>query len=184
MLVGFRQSNDYDLSYTGKLTGKLTASGAPAMAGQVTIDGHELLVDGNGLVIKSTPSSSYLGQTLRMVTTDMGDEGGVGGSVTRADGSSSYVSSMEPRDYFAMNALNAMLINMESPESKDDATCLMYSRAAYRWAQAMMIAAADSREGTSTSSSSTTTVEVKSGDLQSNIEKLLYNITLYLKDGR
>lgn len=182
-LVGFPvEGKSYDLSNTGTLTG-------PGPVYTVKIGGYTLRVLEDGSVNKVTPANaSWLNQTLQMVTTDMGSEAAVGSSITRSAGSSgegqsatAVLSTMEPRDHFAMNVLSSMLVHMENPEAKDDATMIKYSRAAYRWAQAMMIAAADSREGTSTTPS--TQVDVNSGDLQSNTEKLLYNIADSLKNG-
>lgn len=182
-LVGFPVENkDYDLSNTGTLTG-------PGPVYTVKIGGYTLKVLGDGSVNKVTPSNaSWLNQTLQMVTADMGDTGAVGGAITRSSGSSgtghddvAILTNIEPRDQFAVQVLNAMLIHADHPEAFDDAKMLSYSRAAYRWAQAMMIAAADSREGQSTTPS--TTVDVNSGDLQSNTEKLLYNIGEYMKNG-
>ena len=182
-LVGFRQTDAYDLSKTGNLTIDGTWSSPPY---KVVIEGVTLRISGDGEIVSSSPTSAYVGQTLQMVTAEMGSEGSVGSSVTRSAGSSgeghtatAVISTMEPRDHFAMNVLNSMLVHMENPEAKDDATMLMYSRAAYKWAQAMMIAAADSREGESTTPSHA--VDINSGDLQSNMEKLLYNICEALK---
>lgn len=55
------------------------------------------------------------------------------------------LSSMEPRDQFAIHAMNAMIRNIDHPENANDATIMLYSKAAYRWAQGMMIASADAR---------------------------------------
>jgi len=181
-LVGFQQTNSYDLSCTGTLVG-------PGPAYTVKFLGYILRVNEDGVVTKVNPeNASWLNQTLQMVTAAMGDTAAVGSTTRRASGASdehhndvAVLNNIEPRDQFAVQVLNAMLIHADHPESFDDAKCLMYSRAAYRWAQAMMIAAADSREGQSTTPS--TTVDVNSGDLQSNTEKLLYNIGEYLKNG-
>lgn len=180
VLVGFQQTASYDLSKTGKLVRDKEWQDPPY---SITIEGVVLHVNKDGKVVSSTPSSSYVGQTLQMVEVNMGTEGSIGTSITRSSGSgadadhdaTAVLSTIEPRDHFAMNVLNAMLIHADRPETFDDATMLMYSRAAYKWAQAMMIAAADSREGTSTQQS--TQVTVNPNDLQSNTEQLLYNLT-------
>ena len=182
VLVGFQKTNDWDLSETGLLE-------SVGSRYQVCINGYKLYVENTGKVVECKPANSnYLNQTLQMVTADMGDTGAVGGAITRSSGSSgaghddqAILTNIEPRDQFAVQVLNAMLIHAEHPEAFDDAKCLMYSRAAYRWAQAMMISAADSREGQSTTPS--TGIDVNSGDLQSNTEKLLYNIGEYMKNG-
>jgi len=184
-LVGFRQTNEYDLSKTGVFE-RYDAEGYPPY--RVMMDGLTLRLNKEGVVLMSQPTSAYIGQTLQMVRAEMGQYGAVGRSLTRSSGSSgeghnnvAVLANIEPRDQFAVQVLNAILIHTDHPESFDDAKCLMYSRAAYRWAQAMMIAAADSRDGESTTQS--TAVDVNSGDLQSNTEKLLYNIGQYLKEG-
>jgi len=176
-LVGFRQTNEYDLSKTGVF--ERNVNKVPNY--KVVIGGVVLGVNKEGAVETSQPTSAYIGQTLQMVRAEMGEYGAVGRSLTRSSGPSgegfnnvAVLANIEPRDQFAVQVLNAILIHTDHPESFDDAKCLMYSRAAYRWAQAMMIAAADSREGQSTTPS--TTVDVNSGDLQSNTEKLLYNL--------
>lgn len=190
-LVGIQVGAEYDLTYTGHIY-KLTRFVGEGGYFLVKMNGYVAEADLNGRITKCTPSNADLeGITLQIVTTDMGDNAAVGSAVTRSSGSSgsgrsstAVLSTMEPRDHFAMNALNAMLTHTEHPETLDDATCLMYSLAAYRWAQAMMIAAADSREGTSTSQGGTTQEEVNAKDLQSNTEKILYNMNESLKDIR
>lgn len=182
MLVGFPvTSKPYDLSNTGTLVG-------PGPIYTLKFGGYTLKVLENGTVNKVTPvNDDWLGQTLYMVTAVMGSDGAVGDRISRAAGTPgasdaiAVLNNIEPRDQFAVQALNAMLIHTDHPETFDDAKCLMYSRAAYRWAQAMMIAAADSREGQSAAPS--TGVTVDTGDLQSNTEKLLFNIGEYMKDG-
>lgn len=84
-------------------------------------------------MVESTLPTSYgTSQTMtRGVSTDESDV---------AD-----LSSMEPRDQFAIHAMNAMIRNIEHPENANDATIMLYSKAAYRWAQGMMIASADAR---------------------------------------
>lgn len=177
--VGFRvEGKDYDLSNTGILSGM-----APEYT--VKINGHTLTVDKRGQVTKVVPYNNWQGQTLQMVTVSMGDEGSVGGMVRRAAGATEghdanvSLTVMEPRDHFAIQVLNAMLVHAKHPETFDDATCLSYSTAAYRWAQAMMQAAANSRLGQSTQEP--TEVDVNPADLQNNTERLLYNVSQHLK---
>ena len=182
-VIGFEQTDDYDLSCTGIL--HLNPRGYH----EVTIKGYVLRVEDDGTISSCIPSNQEFEEgTLKIVTAIMGSTGAVGGAITRSSGSSgtghddvAILTNIEPRDQFAVQVLNAMLIHVSNPEAFDDAKMLLYSRAAYRWAQAMMIAAADSREGQSTTPS--TGVNVNSGDLQSNTEKLLYNIGEYMKNG-
>lgn len=180
-LVGFPVTDKpYDLSNTGTLVG-------PGPVYTVKFGGYTLKVLEDGTVNKVTPANdSWLNQTLQMVTAVMGDDGAVGGTVRRAAGETEghdanvTLTVMEPRDHFAIQVLSAMLVHADHPETFDDATCLSYSTAAYRWAQAMMQAAANSRYGQSTQEQPSE-VDVNPSDLQDNKEKLLYNMSLHLK---
>lgn len=183
-LVGIhQQGKDYDLSMTGclRLVGNVY---------KVTINGHDLELDQDGKVVRCTPQSQdYYDKTLMMVTATMDASTAIGGAMTRSnpDPVSGYTEEvtltvMEPRDNFAVQTLNAMLIHADHPETFNDAKMLYYARAAYKWAQAMMIAAADSRHGSSESQSQQT-VDINTNNLQSNTEQLLYNIGQYLKTG-
>jgi hypothetical protein len=58
----------------------------------------------------------------------------------------------------------------------------MYAYASYKWAQAMVLAMADSRN-TDGSGGSTPSGSVNPSDLQTNTEKLLYDMNQLLKDG-
>lgn len=189
-LVGIRNADKpYDLSLTGRLNDLTTFTDGGGYF-RLTLRGHSLTVDLQGRITSCYPSNAAISSaTLMMCTAEMGTDSAVGSAVTRSDGSSgegrsatASLSVMEPRDHFAVSALSAMMVHADNPETFDDATCLMYSRAAYRWAQAMMIAAADSREGTSTTQSEQ--VEVNSNDLQSNTEKVLFNLNESLKELR
>lgn len=67
-----------------------------------------------------------------------------------------------------------MITHLDHPESVNDSTILLFSRAAYRWAQGMMIVAADNRATVPVVED--TSVEVDQQSLNSNTEKLLNNI--------
>lgn len=200
-LVGFRQGTgetDYDISKTGTLTRYSNAMY------RVIITGIELYCDREGKVINTIPDSEWSPVTtgegseavttysqLLMVKAEMGSDGAVGNTSTRTRGPSGTghtdqvtLSTMEPRDHFAIRVLQTMLRNIDHPEAVNDASMLMYSYAAYKWAQAMVHAAADSREGNSDGSQTgPATVDVETGDLQSNTEKLLFNMSQFLENG-
>lgn len=91
------------------------------------------------------------------------------------------IASLEPRDHFAIAVLQTILKNLPNAESVNDSAIMQYSYAAYRWAQGMMIAAADSRAAASSPSGGA--INVSQSDLQGNSEKLLYNIAEYMKNG-
>lgn len=182
VIVGFQQTDTNDLSKTGSVIADPSKDTPPYL---VVIDGCTLHFTKAGKINASWPSSNYVGQTLKIVSFDMGTDNAVGAYGTR---SSQYdedhsltatIDKMEPRDCFAVDVLNAMIVHMPHPEAASDATMMMYSRAAYRWAQAMMAAAADSREGDYNEPPAT--VDVDTAQLQSNTEKILYNMSAYLE---
>lgn len=199
-LVGFEQTESYDLSKTGRLT-----DGGGYAPFKVIIAGVTLWCDEVGKVVKTIPADSpWAPQTtgegeqavttykqLQMVTTEMGTESAVGGKATRTRGSTSgqsgpkdvTITSMEPRDQFAVRAMQTMMERIDHPEALDDASMLMYAYASYKWAQAMVLAMADSRNTDAPSGGSTPSGSVNPGDLQTNTEKLLYDMNQLLKDG-
>ena len=185
VMVGFRNNSDStDISATGVLR-------EPGPNYKLEFGGYKMLVDSNGLVKECKPAK-YSGQQLMMVTTSMGDELEAGTAAkgrARQNSQGQYVTddnvtlaSLQPRDHFALHVLNAMLIHADHPENFDDANCMRYASAAYRFAQAMMIVAAGTRYGQSTEQSSMT-ADVRTEDLENNTEKLLYNISQYMKNG-
>jgi len=185
VMVGFRNNSDStDISATGVLR-------EPGPNYSLEFNGYRMLVDHDGNVLRCRPEK-YTGQKLQMVTTSMDDEMEAGTAAKgrrRANAQGQYVTddninltSLQPRDHFALHVLNAMLIHADHPESFDDANCMRYASAAYRFAQAMMIVAAGTRYGQSTEQSSTT-ADVRTEDLENNTEKLLYNISQYMKNG-
>lgn len=93
------------------------------------------------------------------------------------------ITSMEPRDHFAIRVLQTMLRNVDHPEAIDDASMLMYSYAAYKWAQAMVLAMADSRNTDAESGGGEPSGSVNPDDLQTNTDKLLYDMSQLLKEG-
>lgn len=185
ILVGFKNdSNPADLTNTGVLQ-------EPGPLYKLEFNGYKMTVDYEGFV-KTCKPAKYVGQKLQMVTAVMGAESQIGTGATgrtRHDDEGEAITNDKveltnilPRDQFALNALNAMLIHANHPENLDDAACMRYARAAYRYAQAMVIVAADSRYGQSTEQSEAT-VDVKTEDLESNTDKLLYNISQIMKSG-
>ena len=67
------------------------------------------------------------------------------------------------------------------PDQQDDGSILGYCRAAYRWAKGMMQAAADAREAEGEPDPSDDPAPVDPTELQGNTEKILYNISQYIK---
>lgn len=153
---------------------------------KVVINGKTAYLDQDGKVVSSIPSSAYATNTqMYLVTTAIVET--IGSDVTRTRGQETGYSqtvdltNMEPRDNFAIQILSAMLVHTKEPVSFDDGNITLYTRAAYRWAQSMLQSAADARHGQSTTPS--TSVNVNTNDLQSNVEKLLYNMSKSFEQG-
>jgi len=148
------------------------------------IDGHRITVGMTGQVETCSPASELfpVGTQLFIVEDEMPAASAYGSSqsMTRSPGSGydneANVSNMEPRDYFAVHAMSVMLSRLEHPDAMGDAAILRLSRAAYRIAQGMVIAAADSRLGTRQSASG---VDVSDG---TNTEKLLDSLVESVSD--
>lgn len=64
--VGFRQTNDYDLSMTGILS-----EARRYTKYQTVIDGRTLFINNFGVVQKTFPESNLVGQTVMIVTSSM-----------------------------------------------------------------------------------------------------------------
>lgn len=139
----------------------------------------------NSITYKINPEGQTInsGQQLNLVEAAMATTYGTSQSMTRGAGDGlvdpGNVSNLEPRDEFALAALQTMMGNIAHAESVNDSTILLCARAAYRWAQGMMIAAADAHAGSSSDGggSSSVDVDVTGG---TNSEKLLNNIVASL----
>lgn len=190
--VGFRQSNDNDLSMTGVL---VRDNKHRDTTHKLVIEGKTFYIDINGVVRHASPASSYEGSTVQMVYCDMKTTYGTSQGITRgvSEGSEEVatLSSMEPRDQFALYAMQAIMRSLPSPQAIDDANILSNCRAAYRWAQGMMIASADARAerkkqeesgGDSEEQSATTTRSVVDTSTGTDTEKLLGNIAASVDD--
>ena len=178
---------DEDIKDISKVAGNLSQTDKNSRY-KVVISGQTAYIDADGTVVSSTPSSAYIKGTQMYIATAT-IEPVVGSTITRSDGAEEEydanvtLTNMEPRDTFAIQILSAMLVHSGKPETFDDANIKMYASAAYRWAQGMMDVAANTRHGQSESTSPSAPINVKSEDLQSNTEKLLYNMAEYMKSG-
>lgn len=143
------------------------------------IEGVKYVVDKDG--VNTNPNDTTHTQ-LHLVEATINKTYGTQQAWTRSDtGDPGSIASLEPRDHFAIAVLQTILKNLPNAESVNDSAIMQYSYAAYRWAQGMMIAAADSRAAASTPSGGA--IDVSQSDLQGNSEKLLYNIAEYMKNG-
>lgn len=190
--VGFQQADDNDISQTGILVKDVSFALA---SHKVIIDGMTLWINNFGNVVKTIPDSEKVGMTVRMVSCEMKTTYGTQQGITRglSEGSESVatLSSMEPRDQFALSAMQAIMRTIPEPQSLDDANILFMCRASYRWAQGMMIASADARaerkkstkdeEGDEESKTGTTRSEVDTSS-GTDTEKLLSNLVSAIDD--
>ena len=143
--VGFQQTEDSDLSMTGILK-----SSKRFTTYYVVIDGKTLYINNLGVVMRSVPEdASLVNKTVQIVTCEMktsyGNQQGITRGVSEDSETVATLSSMEPRDQFAVYAMQAIMRSLDEPAEMDDANILFNCRAAYRWAQGMMIASADAR---------------------------------------
>lgn len=143
--VGFQQTEESDLSQTGILQtdNRYTTY-------KTVIDGKTLYINNLGVVIKVIPADDSLVNTsVQIVTCEMkttyGNQQGITRGVSEDSETVATLSSMEPRDQFALYAMQAIMRSLDAPADMDDANILFNCRAAYRWAQGMMIASADAR---------------------------------------
>ena len=157
------------------------------------IDGVELTLNDQGTVIGCIPTDARFydvqtgqGVTLMMINEALTPTYGPEQNITRSADtpptgytSDVYMSSLQPRDEFAMRAFSVLIQNVENPEAVSDAKMLYISRAAYRWANAMMKAGVNSRAYTPNPTQGEVTVS--QGELQSTTDKLLYNLVHLLK---
>lgn len=90
---------------------------------------------------------------------------------------------MNPKDYFACEALNALIQRVDNPLSMSDGTIATIAAKSYKIAQAMAKEAYGSRQNDKKSEgeSGTTYVEVDETSLQNNTERILYNINESIK---
>ena len=88
---------------------------------------------------------------------------------------------MTPKDYFACEALNALLQKIDNPLSMSDGTIASIAAKCYKIAQAMAVEAYGSRENDNASSPSGDYVVVDKNNLQNDTDRLLYNINESIK---
>lgn len=204
-LVGFKQTNPADLSLTGHLTVN-PSDDKYFDSYKVVILGYTLWIDDNGAVTKVFPDDGKFsnGQTLQMVVCTMKTTYGTQQAITRAVSddceTTANVQALEPRDQFALQALTAILRGLDHPEAFADASILHVCQSAYRWAQGMMIAAADARaaikkaqedeggedeggdEGDTTEKKEE--LDVNTAAITDTTEKLLYNLCVAIDNLR
>lgn len=88
------------------------------------------------------------------------------------------VDTLTARDHFAIHALKGIMAHIDNPAGINQDAIINYCRIAYKWAEGMMLMAADARAGYEDNSE----VTVNPADLESNTDKLLYNVVANLND--
>lgn len=143
VLVGIQSVGaDDDISLTGKLE---KYSDDPNYPYLVSLNGTLCYCNSAGITYCPTDASLNNKQlknvkvVLDQTTTNVITRSESGQTVSRT------ISSANPRDEFAMEVLNAIIQKQDNPQGFDDGSMLRTAQLAYRWANAMMEAAADNR---------------------------------------
>lgn len=160
--------DDTDISLTGGLEKDFAYS---PNRFKVALGGNTCWCDKFG-VIYSCPSNASLENKQLMLVNVVLDQTNTN-VITRSSGGTTErmtISSANPRDEFAMEVLNAIIQKQDNPQAFDDGSMLRTAQLAYRWANAMMEAAADNRyDDTQASQQGASTGDVAaavSGDLK------------------
>lgn len=171
--VGFKNAEDgSDISETGivvsAVQGVDSVTNNPIQLYQTKIGRYTIAFKEDGTVTDTVPyNSNLIGQTLKMVDTTIVKT--LGTKLKPSDGTDENIidlSKMQPRDEFAIRVLGELIGKIESPENVDDGNILYTCRAAYRWANGMMAAAAEARSGYTQDYDE---VEVEHGDATINV---------------
>ena len=103
-----------------------------------------------------------------------------GTTATRGDAESEEnidIDVLQPREYFAMYALQGILAKVDNPLSLDDGQVTLISSMAFKIAQSMMSTAADYRAATQSEETPPSSVDVDINNVTSTTDKLLYNMS-------
>lgn len=145
-LVGIKNNNDStDLRKTGHLIRTVGKSLYSVYFGSTLCQVNE-----SGMIVECISNPSLVKQVLQIVTSTIAVTQGTSMPTTRAatqEGQSDVatLASLEIRDQFAIQILNGMLSHLDSAHNYDDANIMSICTSAYKWAQGMMQASADSR---------------------------------------
>lgn len=174
---------DTDPNNTGILESIRRISGADSYW-KAVINGVEYLFDKKGCKVENAKS---IGSPVLYGLENVGDiDPTTETSITRSGEGTGYsdmvsLRTMSPKDYFACEALNSIIRSINNPLAIDDGMISVIAAKAYKIAQAMAIEAYNSRENDAASSGGTGYVNVDNTDLQTNTEKILYNLNESLK---
>lgn len=174
-----------------KFTGILNYIPSGGMTSYMTeINGSTIYVDNTGLVKSCSPdNTNFVPDTTTLFLVEDTLVQTIGSSENETDktrqdyNTTVNLSTMQPRDYFANQVLGMLIQKMDKPEAVSDAKILFFCRAAYRWANGMMVAAANARYGEYNGGGSSGEINIKPEELSDNTERLLYNLNQVLKEG-
>lgn len=140
-----------------------------------TVDGYDTSDPNNNTRLYGVLSNGDIDPTIQSSTTRS--------STVQGEANTVSLHSMTPKDYFACEALNALIQRIDNPLSMSDGTIALLAAKSYKIAQAMAIEAYGSRENDKNSSeqSGTDYVNVDDTSLSNNTERLLYNINESIK---
>lgn len=106
-------------------------------------------------------------------------------AITRGAGAQTItttLSTLTPKDQFAVCALEALIATMPNASAMDDATIFMLAVKSYKISQAMLyVGTLARREDATPSGGSTDPVSVDSNNLNNDIAKILYNLNENIK---
>lgn len=154
-LVGLHDvTDDSNFSKTGTLE---RDTKYPTAQYRATIRGESVWCDAGGKIAVGTiQGSNVSGQTLELATAVLEQPQTV--IETRSGDHTATLSSMTPRDQFATEIINSIITHLPDAPNLDDGAMLVAARNAYRWAQAMMLAAYDYRQDDQTSTDPSTSI--------------------------
>lgn len=129
----------------------------PTAQYRATIRGESVWCDADGKIAVGTiQGANVAGETLQLATAVLEQPQTV--IETRSGDHTATLSSMTPRDQFATEIINSIITHLPDAPNLDDGAMLVAARNAYRWAQAMMLAAYDYRQDDQTSTDPSTSI--------------------------
>lgn len=135
--------DDKDLLMTGRAE---IIYDNPQYRYRVSLGGKTCYFDTGGLIVSCPDDNNLVNTQLMLIKVELTQTNT--NVITRSSGGTTQsmtISSANPRDEFAMEVLNAIIQKQDNPQGFDDGSMLRTAQLAYRWANAMMEAAADNR---------------------------------------
>lgn len=117
----------------------------------------------------------------RKVVTTRSADGTYSTNEDAGEGGNIMLSTLTPRDNFAMQALKAIIPTLPDLKNIGDTERTFYCNLAYQWAANMMDRAAQSRADFKDDTAEPTTTGVEVGELETNTDKLLNNLVATLE---